>query len=178
MSNLIAKAKALAMKAHAGMVRPNRARKPYITHPEEVAALIEMSGGSEAEIAAGWTHDVVEDTSVTREDIANELGEEVATIVDGLTDHDDLKGLPKLERKRLQAERVKTKSSSVKRAKLADQISNIRDIAIDPPVTWDHQKCLDYTNGAMLVAQACSGVSDYLDREFKLAYDRAIAAHS
>ena len=178
MSELIAQAKAFATKAHEGQVRPNKAQEPYITHPEAVARLIEESGGSEEEIASGWLHDVPEDTPFTLADITTSFGVVVSRIVDGLTDPPEFSGLPRTERKKRQAERVKGESNSVKRCKLADQISNIRGCGIDPPQKWSTADRLNYIKGAGLVAQACRGVSEYLDTEFQKAYDRAIAVCS
>jgi guanosine-3',5'-bis(diphosphate) 3'-pyrophosphohydrolase len=177
MSELVGRAKAFATKAHEGQVRPNKAQEPYITHPEEVARLIKESGGSEEEIASGWLHDVPEDTSSTLAEIAASFGTVVARIVEGLTDPPEFAGLPRAERKRRQAERVKGESNSVKRCKLADQISNIRGCGVDPPYKWSEEDRLDYIKGAWLVAQACRGVSDYLDAEFQKVYDRAIALY-
>jgi (p)ppGpp synthase/HD superfamily hydrolase len=174
MSELIARAKAFATKAHEGQVRPNKAQEPYITHPEEVAGLIEESGGSKEEIASGWLHDVPEDTPFKLPDITTSFGVVVSRIVDGLTDPPEFSGLPRVERKKRQAERVKMESDSVKRCKLADQISNIRGCGVDPPHNWSQEDRSDYIKGAWLVAQACRGVSEYLDVEFQKAYDRAI----
>lgn len=56
-------AKAMAEKAHAG--QRDKAGKPYIEHPAYVAAQVQ---GEEAK-AIAWLHDVVEDTSITFEDL-------------------------------------------------------------------------------------------------------------
>jgi len=175
---LVERARVFALKAHEGIVRPNKAQEPYSTHIKEVAELVEQSGGSQDEIAAAWLHDTIEDTKTTLDDIQREFGETVATIVDGLTDKPDLQGMPTFARKQLQAERVRTKNDSVKQVKIADQTSNVRSVAIDPPVTWDKQKCLDYVNGALVIVEECKTVSPFLYSEFVKAHKEAVAAHS
>jgi (p)ppGpp synthase/HD superfamily hydrolase len=174
---LITSAREFAAKAHAGIYRPNRARPPYTVHLQEVAELVEKSGGSEAEIAAGWLHDTVEDTDTTLEVIRRLFGEEVAVIVEGMTDPREIGTYPTLQRKLAQAERLKTKSDRVKRVKLADATSNVGAVAIDPPVKWDRQRTLDYIIGSGVVAHMCRDVSRYLDEQFLKAYHAALSAH-
>jgi len=146
---------------------------------EEIAAasLVVASGGSEEEIAAAWLHDVVEDTSRSLEDIRDNFGEEVASIVHGLTDPPEFNGMHTFERKAAQARRVSDESDSVKRVKIADQISNVRSVAVDPPVKWDSKKCLDYANGAELVVWECKDASGRLFGLFCRAHTDAVKAH-
>src|SRR5580700_10404134 len=114
---LVSKAREFSIKAHNGLFRKNKAHDPYSVHLEEVAILVEQSGGSPEEIAAAWLHDAVEDTDVTLEEIRKQFGDAVADIVDGLTDPLEYKGMPTLERKTLQSKRIHTKSDSIKRVK-------------------------------------------------------------
>lgn len=167
-----------AVKMHFGQTRLNKDRTPLIDHVAEVASLVKESGGSTIEIAASWLHDIVEDTKVTFADIVSRFGQAIGDIVDGLTDPPEFKGLHTLERKIKQAERIRFKSDSIKRIKVADQVSNIRAVAVDPPVKWDHKKCLDYTEGAGRICQECLGVSRFLDKEFEEAYSESIKVHS
>lgn len=146
-------------------------------HIEEVVSLVEWSGGSEEEIAAAYLHDVVEDTPVTLAEIAANFGVEVATVVDGLTDPPGSDGVT-LERKLAQARRVSGESDSVKRVKIADQISNVRLVAVDPPVDWDSKKCLDCANGAELVVWECKDASGRLFGLFCRAHTDALKAHT
>lgn len=170
---LIEKARAFAEERHSGTFRKNKAHDPLIVHCKEVAKLVECSGGNETEIAAGWLHDTIEDTPTTLAEIEELFGLEVKEIVDGLTDPPEFTGLHTLERKTVQAERIRSKNASVKRVKIADQISNVRSFD-DPPIEWSEQKCRDYVEGARLVAKECHGVSDYLDSQFESAYREAI----
>lgn len=166
-----------ANRHHYGQTRYNKDKTPLMEHVSEVADLVRDAGGSDIEIAAAWLHDTVEDTVVTIENVALFFGDEVADIVDGLTDPPEFKGLPVSERKKLQAQRVRLKSNSVKLIKIADQISNVRDIALDPPEKWDHKKCLEYTEGALLIVRECRGASEYLYRMFEEVYRLAKKVH-
>ena len=69
MMTLTEKALRLATAAHKDQVRKSDG-SPYITHPVMVGMLLKEYGFSEAVVAAGFTHDVLEDTSVTREELA------------------------------------------------------------------------------------------------------------
>ncbi|OGN03298.1 MAG: hypothetical protein A2655_00510 [Candidatus Yanofskybacteria bacterium RIFCSPHIGHO2_01_FULL_43_42] len=173
-SELVERAKAFALEAHKGQKRLNREETPLATHLEEVVSLVEWSGGNETEIAAAWLHDVVEDTPVTLAEVAANFGNEVASIVDGLTDPPEFKNLHTLERKIAQAARIYTEIDSVKRVKLADQISNVRSVVVDPPIRWDAQKCLDYVRGAEMIAWECKDASGCLYGKFLNAYNDAI----
>lgn len=174
MQELVRRAKEFAIRAHDGKIRPNRAQEPYSAHLSETAELIAEAGGSEIEISAGWLHDTVEDTDVTIEQIMAEFGTEVACVVQGLTDPEWPEGISTLTRKKFQAVRVKSESNSIKLCKLADQTSNVRSVAVDPPIKWIAQKCRDYVEGAKLIAIECQGISSILDKYFAKAYENAI----
>jgi (p)ppGpp synthase/HD superfamily hydrolase len=59
---------------------------PFIAHPQEVAELLRESGASDHVIAAGALHDVLEDTEVTREELARRFGRDVASLVAAVTE--------------------------------------------------------------------------------------------
>ena len=78
----------LGRDAHEGQKR--KTGEPYITHPVAVAqALADMRLDSQA-IQAALLHDVVEDTDIELEDIAERFGEEVAMLVDGVSKLDQI----------------------------------------------------------------------------------------
>lgn len=60
-------AKAIAMLAHRGQV--DKGGAPYIDHPSRVA--YSLRGGDEMHIAAGWLHDVLEDSDITASDLTD-----------------------------------------------------------------------------------------------------------
>ena len=72
-----------AKEAHEGQTR--RSGEPYITHPLAVAHVLTMMHMDNECIMAGLLHDVIEDTDVSRDELAVEFGEEVTLLVDGVT---------------------------------------------------------------------------------------------
>ena len=85
----ILKAYKLAVSAHSHQRR--KSGEPYVLHPIEVARICvtEIGLGPTAIICA-LLHDVVEDTDVTLDEIREQFGKKIATIVDGLTKLDGL----------------------------------------------------------------------------------------
>ncbi len=126
--DLIEQARNYASIKHSHLFRPNKAKQPVIEHLEEVASLAKAAGCSKEAIDAAWLHDTVEDTDTTIEEIRSLFGSMVADIVDGLTDPSEFASLSLEQRKKLQAERLKTKSADIKLVKLCDQISNVRSV--------------------------------------------------
>ena len=92
-AGLIRDAYEYGMRMHEGQFR--HSGEPYFTHPIAVAAILTEMRLDDATIVTALLHDVVEDTSATRDDIAGMFGEEVAVLVEGVT---------KLSRLELQAE--------------------------------------------------------------------------
>ena len=114
---LAAEALKFAEKAHAGQER--KTGGPYIAHPVAVANILEGYGADDETIAAGYLHDVVEDTPITLEEIRKKFGEEIAFLVDGVTKEEN--GYETFRK-------IKKYSSKDKRVffvKLADRIHNL-----------------------------------------------------
>ena len=86
---MIRKAFRMANEAHRGMRR--KSGEPFILHPIAVAKIVthEIGLGAKAVICA-LLHDIVEDTDYTLEDIENNFGKKVASIIDGLTKISDV----------------------------------------------------------------------------------------
>lgn len=65
---------------------------PYIVHPMAVVMLLMLAGAEESVVVAGVLHDTIEDCdpygSVTRELLAELFGEDVARMVDDVTEQD------------------------------------------------------------------------------------------
>ena len=76
--NLKEKAKMFAIHAHMGQIRKSEPDKPMIIHPISVGMLLEEYGYDESVVAAGYLHDVVEDTKYNIEDIRKEYGGETS----------------------------------------------------------------------------------------------------
>ncbi|MFM2381782.1 MAG: hypothetical protein RLZZ76_549 [Candidatus Parcubacteria bacterium] len=80
---LITKAYDLAEKAFEGHKRYSG--EPYLTHIAEVAHKLAKMGMGPRTVAAGILHDVIEDTSITAEEIKTQFGEEILFLVEGVT---------------------------------------------------------------------------------------------
>ena len=126
--NLIERAKAFAIKAHMGQVRKSEPDKPMIMHPISVGNLLEDYGYDDEIIAAGYLHDVVEDTKYTIEDIQNEFGEKVANLVMGASEPN--KTLSWEERKKHTIKETKTLPLANKLIICADKINNLEDMML------------------------------------------------
>ncbi len=72
-----------AMKKHGAQLRTSG--DPYYSHPIEVAGILTKFKLDASSIIAGLLHDTVEDTDTTVDEVKNLFGEQVASLVDGLT---------------------------------------------------------------------------------------------
>jgi GTP pyrophosphokinase len=108
----------------------------YITHPVAVASVVADIGLDEASIIAALLHDAVEDTELTLAEIAEIFGDEVASIVDGVT---------KLDRLQFDSQEAQQAATMRKMLvamardlrvliiKLADRLHNMRTLASSSP---------------------------------------------
>ncbi|MDD4035739.1 MAG: HD domain-containing protein [Bacilli bacterium] len=120
--------KEFGIKAHRGQVRKSEPDKPMIIHPINAANILREYGFDENVIAAGYLHDVVEDTKYEEEDIKQEFGEDIASLVIGATEPD--KSLSWKARKEHTIETVKKLDLRHKAVVCADKISNLEDLRI------------------------------------------------
>src|ERR1700761_8852712 len=75
--------------AHDGQTR--KSGEPYITHPVAVAQVLAELGLDAETIIAAILHDTLEDTHLSREELAGAFGETVAELVDGVTKLDKMR---------------------------------------------------------------------------------------
>ena len=126
---LLASAFDFAFQLHEGQFRASG--EPYIVHPVAVADLLRDIGASAPVIAAGFLHDVVEDTEVTPEEIEAHFGAEVRALVEGVT---KLGGIHFTNRTEAQAENLRrmflamASDIRVVLVKLADRLHNMRTL--------------------------------------------------
>jgi len=127
-SSDLEKAFAAAEKAHAGQLR--KSGEDYITHPVAVAQILIDLGMDLPTIMAALLHDTVEDTTYSIEQIKSEFGDEVTSLVDGVTKLDKLTYGPTAEAETLRKMVVAmSRDIRVLVIKLADRLHNAR--------TWD-----------------------------------------
>ena len=122
------KAKSFAIAAHIGQIRKSDKEKPKIIHPINVANILQEYNFDNNVIAAGYLHDVIEDTNYTKEDLLKSFGEDVVSLVLGATEED--KSLSWEERKQETITKVKTLDLRHKAVVCADKISNLEDLRI------------------------------------------------
>jgi len=123
------KAKAFAINAHKKQVRKSDPEKPMVTHPIAVGKLLESFGYDDNVVAAGYLHDVVEDTEYTLEDIKKNFNEDIMNLVSGASEPD--KSLSWEERKQHTINEVKNLPLRNKLVVCADKINNLEDLMID-----------------------------------------------
>ncbi|RMX15432.1 bifunctional (p)ppGpp synthetase/guanosine-3',5'-bis(diphosphate) 3'-pyrophosphohydrolase [Vandammella animalimorsus] len=133
----VADAFAFAKRAHAGQYR--NSGEPYITHPIAVAALCAQWRLDAPALMAALLHDAMEDCGITKQDIVQAFGADVAELVDGLT---KLEKLEFLSREENQAQSFRkmllamAKDVRVILIKLADRTHNMRTLSQAPRSKW------------------------------------------
>lgn len=119
------KAFTTAEKAHSGQLR--KSGEDYITHPVAVAQILIDLGMDLATVIAALLHDTVEDTSFSIEQIKNQFGDEVSSLVDGVTKLDKLTYGPTAEAETLRKMVIAmSRDIRVLVIKLADRLHNAR----------------------------------------------------
>ncbi len=166
MNNLpnLLKAISFSAKKHRFQQRKGVDGEPYINHPLEVANLIANVGKIEDYdvLMTAILHDTVEDTETTAEELTELFGENVCKMVLEVTDD---KSLPKPRRKELQIEHAPHLSNGAKLVKLADKVSNVRDVLQNPP-DWTDQRKAEYIIWAKKVVAGLRGVNKNLEDYF------------
>jgi guanosine-3',5'-bis(diphosphate) 3'-pyrophosphohydrolase len=171
---LLLKAVAFAAEKHRDQRRKDAAASPYINHPIALARLLEQQGVDDIVVlCAALLHDTIEDTKTTAAELRREFGSEITGVVLEVTDDKDIL---KEERKRLQIVHAKTLSTRAKLVKLADKISNLRDMVASPPAGWPLKRKLEYFEWAKAVIDELRGAHPRLEALFDSAYREGLAA--
>ncbi len=130
---MVLEAYRFAEAAHNGQTRDSG--EAYINHPLAVANILVEMGLDATSITAALLHDVVEDTEIGLEEITGQFGEEVASLVDGLTKLSKIVFQNKQEQ---QIENLRkmflamAKDIRVFLIKLADRLHNMRTLKYLP----------------------------------------------
>jgi len=134
----IERAYAYGAAAHKGQVR--KSGEPYISHPLQAARILAQMRLDPSTIMAAILHDVLEDTAITKAQLAQDFGEEVAELVDGVS---KLKQVQFESRAEAQAENFQKMMLAMVRdirvilVKLADRIHNMRTLGAMP---WEARR--------------------------------------
>lgn len=132
--DLIETARLYAQAAHRAVGQKRKyTGECYTVHTEEVAALVASFDGTKEMIAAAHLHDVVEDTAVEVADIRAVFGEEVADLVDWLTDSSKPEDGNRAVRKAIDRDRLGTAPAAAQTIKCCDLISNTTSIVEGDP---------------------------------------------
>lgn len=129
----IKKAYIYASNMHKGQKRESG--QDYIVHPLNVAFILAQIGCDTETVIAGLLHDVVEDTDATIDDIRKEFGDDVATIVNGvtnLTEYSTREMLSKTDRDYADLRKVMVSAAQDGRifiVKIADRLHNMRTLS-------------------------------------------------
>ncbi|MGE3801593.1 MAG: HD domain-containing protein [Candidatus Kapaibacterium sp.] len=172
MQSGLLRATLFAATQHREQRRKGAGATPYVNHVVDVATLLATVAKVEdlAILQAALLHDTVEDTETTFEHIEELFGSDVRFLVEEMTDD---KTLPKAERKRLQVEHAPGMSSRGKLIKIADKISNIRDIIHRPPPDWSIERRRAYVAWGEAVVAGCRGVNEALEDLFDQVVEEA-----
>lgn len=171
-ADLLLRALEFSAEKHRAQRRKGVDASPYVNHPIEVASLLANVGGVRdmAVLVAAVLHDTIEDTRTSLEEIDAAFGKEIRHLVQEVTDD---KNLPKAERKRLQVEHAPQLSHRAKLIKIADKISNVRDVTDGPPSDWSVERRREYLDWAERVVAGCRGVDRALETRFDEVLRRA-----
>lgn len=164
-TGLLLKAIRFSAGKHRNQRRKDSVQSPYINHPIEVAQLLwEVGGVRDANVLlASILHDTLEDTNTAPEEIKDNFGDEVLSLVLEVTDD---KSLPKAERKRLQIETAPDKSHGAKLIKLSDKCCNIHDLLALPPANWSLERRQEYLLWTEKVVTGLRGTNKALEEYY------------
>lgn len=121
-------------QAHDGQFR--KTGEPYIYHPISVARILAEMHMDSKSIIASILHDVIEDTSVTKDDVKDRFGEDVAELVDGVSKLTEFKFKSTQEKQAINIQKVllaMARDIRVIMIKLADRLHNMRTLGVMRP---------------------------------------------
>ncbi len=126
---IIMKAYEYAYNLHNGQVR--QSGEPYIMHPLNVAYILADMHADKDTICAGLLHDTLEDTNITKEDIAHDFNQNIANLVNGVTKISKMNFSSKHAQNMANTRKIITSITEDVRIiiiKLADRLHNMRTL--------------------------------------------------
>ena len=125
----VKKAYNYAEQLHQGQYR--QSGEPYIIHPLNVAYILAEMHADRDTVCAGLLHDTLEDTNITKEDIAHDFNQNVANLVDGVTKLSKMNFSSKQDQNYANSRKIITGITEDVRIiiiKLADRLHNMRTL--------------------------------------------------
>lgn len=168
-----------AVEAHTGMVRKGE-DLPFILHPLEVATIAATMTADEDVLCAAVLHDVVEDTSVSMEDVEQRFGARVARLVASETEN-KRDELPRHETWRVRKEESlrklrATSDRDVRILWLSDKLANMRSLSRlysrMGDALWELFNQRDVVQQAWYYASVASALEDLSGMDAWREYDR------
>jgi len=166
---ILLKALAFAAHKHKDQRRRDVDASPYINHPISLADILcnEAHITDIETICGALLHDTVEDTETTAEELEVAFGKTIRDIVMDVTDD---KNLSKASRKQAQIDHAAHISDKAKLVKLADKISNLRDVLYNAPPDWSLERRQEYFDWACNVIDQVRGAHPGLEALFDEIY--------
>lgn len=153
-----------AAEKHRDQRRKGKEASPYINHPIAVAEILTQHGVQDTvTLLAAILHDTIEDTETTPEEIEERFGSDVRRVVEEVTDD---KSASREARKAHQVEHAPRLSPRAKLVKIADKLTNVRDVVEAPPAGWPMERRLGYLEWARAVVEGCRGSNASLEAAY------------
>ena len=133
--NMVLKAYKYAEYLHKGQKR--QSGEDYIIHPLNVAYILAEMNADASTICAGLLHDTLEDTEISKEEIAENFSDEVAFLVDGVTKISKMNFSSKKDQNMANTRKIITGITEDVRIiiiKLADRLHNMRTLQFKSPI--------------------------------------------
>ena len=158
-SENITKAMSLAHVSHFGQYRVGKQKIPYVEHPKAVYEILECVTDEEDILIAAWCHDLIEDTSITYNDLKNLFGKNVVDIVQEVTWINNMKDTRPKSVKRLEKISYFCEAGYQGRmVKLADHIHNLPTMIRDIP-----NRSLEYVIESEIMLKSMKGTNIVLE---------------
>lgn len=187
MDDLVESAREYAQQAHERQTRKGK-DLPYFTHVDQVARTLSNYGFRDEVVAAGYLHDVTEDIEeITLDEIEEEFGEDVASLVDGASEHD--KSAPWRERKQHTINYLRNEASMEEIAvKVSDKLDNVSSMKQEEAYqgdefwdrfnapyddqSWHHNEVVDAMEERLETSSYVDGALTDLYEELKTEVDQ------